>query len=168
MAYQGIVNRLIAFAAAVPAGFLLAAYTRRDGNFVKEASACGVGEVAMGQLAATKGQHPAVREFGSRMVDDHAKAGEELKRIASAQGIEVEEVPAARQQRALLDLEALSGDAFDAAYIALQRREHDRAVSLFRREARWGGDPDLKNFAETTLPTLEAHRKMAYETHIGH
>jgi len=37
---------------------------------------------------------------------------------------------------------------------------HKDAVKLFTRESKSGKDGDLKNFAGTTLPTLEDHLSM--------
>jgi predicted outer membrane protein len=38
----------------------------------------------MGQLAQQRGSHAQVKEFGLRMVTDHTKANDELKRVADA------------------------------------------------------------------------------------
>jgi len=39
--------------------------------------------------------------------------------------------------------------------------DHEEAVALFQKEASSGTDPDLKAFAQKTLPTLQEHLKMA-------
>jgi putative membrane protein len=58
-----------------------------DASFVKQAAEGGMMEVAKGKLAARKGSHDAVKQFGQKMVDDHTKAGDELESIASGKSI---------------------------------------------------------------------------------
>jgi putative membrane protein len=55
----------------------------------------------------------------------------------------------------------LQGPAFDRAYIQEMVKDHEEDVKLFRTEAQQGKDPELKRLAATTLPTLEAHLRMA-------
>ena len=64
-----------------------------DTGFVKQAAEGGMMEVAKGKLAAQKGAHDAVKQFGQKMVDDHTKAGDELKSIASGKNISCRAIP---------------------------------------------------------------------------
>src|SRR4029450_3615638 len=58
-----------------------------DETFVMNAAKGGMAEVELGKLAAEKGSSVDVRNFGQRMVDDHSKAGDELKVIAQRKNI---------------------------------------------------------------------------------
>jgi len=40
-------------------------------------------------------------------------------------------------------------------------KDHEQAVSLFEKESKKGDSDELKQFASTTLPTLQEHLKMA-------
>jgi len=40
-------------------------------------------------------------------------------------------------------------------------RDHKKDVAEFKRETESAKDPDVKNFATSTLPTLEDHLKQA-------
>jgi putative membrane protein len=40
-------------------------------------------------------------------------------------------------------------------------RDHQQDIADFRKEAESGQDPDLKAFAQRTLPILEQHLQMA-------
>ena len=51
-----------------------------DQSFVTEAAAGGLAEVELGQLAAEKSSNPEVKKFAERMVTDHGKANDQLKR----------------------------------------------------------------------------------------
>jgi putative membrane protein len=61
-----------------------AAPTGSDRVFVMKAARGGMAEVELGKLAVEKGSSPDVKQFGQRMVDDHGKAGDELKSLAQS------------------------------------------------------------------------------------
>jgi putative membrane protein len=132
-----------------------------DQKFVKEAAQGGLAEVELGQLATEKGSSDEVKKFGQRMVDDHGKANDELKQVASAKGIQLPTELNAKDKATKERLSKLSGDQFDKAYMADMVRDHKKDVAAFRRESKMAKDSDLKNFAAETLPTLEDHLKQA-------
>jgi len=55
----------------------------------------------------------------------------------------------------------LSGADFDKGYIRSQVRDHEKAVALFEGASKSAKDPQLKQWAGQTLPTLRMHLKMA-------
>lgn len=132
-----------------------------DSKFVMEAAKAGAAEVELGQLATSKAASPEVRQFAGKMVQDHGKAGAELKKIAAAKNMQVDEKLDAQHQKQKEKLEKLSGNEFDLEYMKIQREDHRKAVDLFKQQSTNGKDPELKQFAATTLPTLEEHKKMA-------
>ena len=48
-------------------------------------------EIQLGQLALQKSTNPKVRQFAQKMVDDHSKANDQLRQVASANGLTVPE-----------------------------------------------------------------------------
>jgi putative membrane protein len=58
-------------------------------------------------------------------------------------------------------LSALSGAAFDRAYMADMVKDHRTDIAEFEKEANSGSDADVKSFASKTLPTLRHHLEMA-------
>jgi putative membrane protein len=132
-----------------------------DAAFVEKASAAGLTEVAAGKAATEKSQSDQVKTFGQQMVDDHTKAGDELKSIAQTKGIAVSPTPMASDTKALASMSNLSGPAFDAAFKKKMVGDHEKVIALFKKESAGGSDPDLKAFATKTLPTLQHHLEMA-------
>jgi putative membrane protein len=61
-----------------------------DVKFVNMAARDGEAEVILGKLAAEKASSEDVKKFGQQMVDDHTKANEELKSIATSKNIDLE------------------------------------------------------------------------------
>jgi putative membrane protein len=134
-----------------------------DEDFAKDVAQGGLAEVKFGQLAADKGSSDAVKNFGKRMVEDHSKANDQLKEIASRENWKLPTELNKKNQRTYDRLSQLSGDAFDRAYARDMVRDHQSDIATFKLEANDGQNGAIKNFASQTLPTLEDHLKMARE-----
>lgn len=134
-----------------------------DNQFITKAAEGGMAEVEMGQLATQHASNGKVKQFGQRMVDDHSKANDDLKKTASQKGITVPTTVNAKQKATMDRLSKLNGAEFDRAYMQDMVRDHREDVAEFKKEANSGDDPDVKAFASKTLPTLEDHLKMAEE-----
>ena len=133
--------------------------SRGDRDFVEKALVDGATEVELGKLAQGKGSSDAVKQFGSRMVTDHSKSGEELKAIVSKLGYAPKnDGPNEKMVKRLTDK---SDARFDREYADMMVEDHEKAVKLFRRQSEKGDNPELKQFAGKTLPALEEHLKMA-------
>lgn len=131
-----------------------------DKKFVKDAAMGGMTEVELGKLAAQKASRDDVKQFGQKMVDDHTKANDQLKQIASKENIPVPDALDSKHQARIDKLSKLSGAAFDKAYIKDQLKDHQTDVKEFSAEAQSGMDPNVKTFASNTLPTLQEHLEM--------
>jgi len=140
------------------------ATTAGDSHFAREAASGGMLEVQLGQLAVQKSSNDRVKQFGQRMIDDHKKAGDELKNVASKDNISLPGAMSAKDKATYDSLSKLSGTAFDRAYMKDMVKDHTMDVSSFQKEANSGSNADLKTFAGNTLPTLQDHLKQARET----
>ena len=135
--------------------------TSSERTFVKKAAEGGLAEVELGKLAAERASSQDVKQFGQRMVDDHTKANDQLKQVASEEGITLPDKLDAKDTATKAHLEKLSGKQFDHAYMLDMVRDHTKDVTEFRTESKTAKDPGVKNFASQTLPTLEDHLKQA-------
>lgn len=131
-----------------------------DSTFAMKAASGGMTEVALGKMATEKGSSQAVKDFGQKMVDDHGKANDELKALASSKNMTLPSAPNAKDQATIDKMSKLSGAAFDKAYTKDMVMDHKNDITLFQKEATSGTDPDVKAFASKTLPTLQDHQKM--------
>jgi putative membrane protein len=132
-----------------------------DQMFAKEVDRGNLTEVKLGTLAERKGTNDTVKDFGQRMVKDHTKANEQLQTAASQENITLPSEPSAKQQQEYQRLSKLSGEAFDKAYARLMLNVHQHDVAAVKREAKYGKNQEIKNWAQLTLPTLEEHLKLA-------
>jgi len=134
--------------------------TMNDKAFVRDAAEGGMTEVELGKLAQDKATSDAVKQFGQKMVDDHTKANDELKKVAGAESITIPEKLDSKHQARVDKLAKLSGDEFDRAYVKDQLKDHEQDVHEFSEEAQSGSDAAVKNFASQTLPTIQQHLAM--------
>jgi putative membrane protein len=132
-----------------------------DKKFMTKAAAGGMAEVEMGQLAIQKAASDDVKKFGQRMVDDHSKANDQLKQLAGSKGVELPSKLDAQDQATKSRLSKLSGEQFDRAYMQDMVKDHTKDVLEFQHEIKVAKDPDVKNFAAQTLPTLQEHLSQA-------
>jgi putative membrane protein len=132
-----------------------------DKKFLKDAAMGGMTEVELGKLATQKASRDDVKQFGQKMVDDHTKANDQLKELASKESIEIPAALDSKHQSRIDKLSKLSGADFDKAYIKDQLKDHQTDVREFSAEAQGGTDPNIKTFASNVLLTLQEHLQMA-------
>lgn len=156
------------FALMALATFLLAAPAQRsetvhatDDEFLRFAVAGSLAEVELGKVAADHGSAAPVRQFGQRMAQDHDKSGTEAKALATRQQIPVPTALDGEHAALKSKLLSLKGADFDRAYMDAMVDDHKKTVTAFRDEAEHGADGAIKAYASKTLPTIEAHWKMA-------
>jgi putative membrane protein len=99
-----------------------------DKDFVNSMLSDGMAEVELGRMASQRAVNPDVKRFGQMMVDDHSKAGADLKQIATMYN-----VPMAPQNedkhRDLMDrLSKLRGAEFDKEYMKAMVDGHEDVV----------------------------------------
>ena len=135
-----------------------------DKTFIKNAAEGGMAEVEMGKLAQQQGSNSAVKDFGKRMVDDHGKANEQLRSIATKAGVAwpSELSPSAKAEKD--KLAKLQGAAFDKAYMNEMLKDHRADSAEFQREIDRTKNSDVKDFASSTLTVVKDHLQLAEDT----
>ena len=136
--------------------------------FVTQSAIGNQFEIDESRLAVKRSTSPEIKKFAERMITDHGKAGKELKRIVKKDKLGT--VPSkldADHQASLEALRKTKGADFDKAYVADQLKAHDGAVKLFSDYAQSGSQPELKDFASKTLPTIQDHQKHAQMLSTG-
>ena len=126
-------------------------------DFVADAATGGMMEVELGNLALQKGKSQQVKDFGKMMVNDHTKANNDLKDIASKKNIDVPPSITDDQKKDVDKLSKKSGADFDKAYVNMMIDGHKKTLDAFKKAAGNVGDNDIKNFATNTLPTIQKH-----------
>ena len=128
-------------------------------SFADRAASSNRYEIATSELAIGSAQDGEVRAFAEMMITDHTAAAEKMGAAAEADGITPAAEISAVQQARLNELESLTGERFDTAYIDVQSTAHDEAIALFRAFAEGEEESALRDFAQQTLPLLEQHQE---------
>jgi putative membrane protein len=132
-----------------------------DKHFMKKASAAGLAEVNLSNLALRRASNPAVREFAQRMVNDHMRANQHLLNLANKQQIAAAERMDETHTKLRDKLAKLEGAEFDREYMEAMVKDHEEAVKLFEKESKEGQDAALKAAAGELLPALKKHLEAA-------
>jgi putative membrane protein len=116
-----------------------------DTKFAVEAADGGMMEVELGKLAQTNASSKQIKDFGQQMVNDHGKAGEELKMLAASKNITLPSALSNKNQDSYNDLAKKKGVDFDKAYASFMVDDHKEDIDKFKHEAEKGNDADRKN-----------------------
>ncbi len=134
---------------------------QKDKMFVHKAAEGGLDEVQLGQLATQKSNNPDVKAFGQKMVDDHTMLNNNMKPIADKLGVMVPDHLNKKDQATYDQLSALSGDAFDKAYVTDMVEDHRKDLREFKHESMTAADPQLKDATTSGSEVIAGHLKMA-------
>lgn len=128
--------------------------------FAATAAQDGTVEVALAGLALRKSGNDHVRELAQRMVQDYAQSNDRLESIVKCEGLVLPTALDAKHNGPIERLDALSGSAFDRAYLKHVADKHSRAVALLESGAR-SDDPQLAAFARKGLSMAQEHQELA-------
>lgn len=142
-----------------------------DAKFLTTAYQDGQAEIALADLATSKTQNADVKAFATKIKSDHEQADSELRTLAGKKNMTLTDMPApgsTAEQKTMSRLQKLSGVDFDRAYASAMVSDHRQAVSEFTK-ASMSTDPDVKAFADKTLPVLKDHLQRAedLQKHAG-
>lgn len=129
----------------------------KDAQFLVEAASINMEEIQLGELAEQKGMATHVKDLGKMMVEQHTKAMNDLKELASKKTITLPTALTDEGQNAYDDLNKESGKDFDKDYCDKMVKGHENAIDKFEKAAADSKDPDIRNWASSMLPSLRAH-----------
>jgi putative membrane protein len=137
--------------------------TALDKMFVRKAMQGGMAEVQLGQMTLQKTNNDQVKQFAQRMIDDHTKMNDQLKPVAQQLGVDVPGQVSKKDRATMAKLEALSGPAYDQAYIKDMVKDHKQDLSDFQMEASSGQDQTVKDAASQGSKVIAQHLQMAQQ-----
>ena len=161
-----------------------------DKSWVNDQLSDGMAEVELAKLAKEHASNADVKAFAQMMIDDHTKAGDQLKQIATQYAIPQDDAKVDDKHQNLMDkLSKLNGMDFDKEYMSAMVDDHQDAVQDLRSRADedrslsdrvTGKNPEnpaavkpeqadnhvdaaINQWAANTLPTIEHHLDRAKE-----
>ena len=136
-----------------------ATLSKTDSRFMKRAAQTNMMQAHLGQMAETQAHEQTVKDFGKKLSGDHTNSYEGLTVLANKTG---ETKPKAlRSDKTLVRLTHLKGKSFDHAFLQAQVQSQRTAIAAFKNEAAHGENPDVKEWANRMVPTLEGNLQMA-------
>lgn len=130
-----------------------------DSQFAQKTASKGQMEVAMAQMAVEKAKSPDVKRFAQRIVTDHSKTNSQLMQVAQQKNMDLS---GTNQNQPTMDMG--SGAEFDRMFMQHMIEDHQKDIAEFERASSELNDAELKQFAQSTLPTLKEHLQMAQQT----
>ena len=134
-----------------------------DRMFVKQAMQGSMAQVQLGQLTLQKSQNEQVKQFAQRMIDDHTKLNDQMKPVAQQLGVDPPTQISKKDKSVMAKLQALSGPAYDQAYIKDMVKDHKQDLSEFQMEASSGQDQTVKDAANQGSKVIAEHLQMAQQ-----
>jgi putative membrane protein len=129
-----------------------------DTEFVTKAAEGGRYEVEAAKLAAGKASDPDVKAFAQMLVDDRTASNEKLRQVASSHNLPMPVSLPADRKGQLAKLAKLSGTAFDKEFVKeIGVDDHKSDIADFEKAAEGAKADDVREFAQSTLPTLKKH-----------
>jgi putative membrane protein len=127
----------------------------QDHQFMMDAAKGGMTEVHVAHMGIERGMNPTVKSFSQRLINDHTKANQELIALAKMKSVQL---PADDPKIASsMPIAKKTGADFDKEFAKMMVDDHQKTITMFEKEASSGSDPDIKNWASKTLPTLQSH-----------
>ncbi len=115
-----------------------------------------------GRIAQKKGGTLTIRDYAKLMVSSHITVNEALEAVMKGKvPVPPPTLLKAAYESIVSNLATLNGPRFDADYVHGQVAYQKANAALYQYEIDNGVDPDLKAFAQQTLPKIKDHLERA-------
>ena len=139
-----------------------------DTYFVSQTSLGTPFQIDSGRLAETKGTTQAIRSYAQLMVSSHITVNNALAAILKNKAPKPPPTLLKAAYSTIISmLEHENGQTFDADYVRGQVNYQRANATLYQYEVANGMDPDLKAFAQQTLPKIQDHLERALKLQGG-
>ena len=135
--------------------------SQQDMNFAMSSSAFINAQTSFGQLALTNGEDDSILEYATMIVEDNAASRTELEGISESKEVELSEGISAEMQAKYDELEMMTGEEFDEAFINFQIDLLNDSMSMFENQIDNGENFTIKGYADKTLDLVKDHKAEA-------
>jgi putative membrane protein len=150
-----------ALAIPLAAGAQTTDVSEQDKTFLTGQQQTNLAEISLGKTVMEKATSEKVRELASHLVSGHEKVSQENTALSQKLGITPPTEPSAEQKATAAKILALSGEAFDRAYVDAQVEGHMKSVEKANKEIASGSNPEVKAFATAYVPKAQGHLDMS-------
>ena len=153
---------------------ILPGLTMSDANVVSVLNSIDEGEMDAAQLAQKQASDPEVQAFAGRVLNEHRELAEAKEQLATQLSLQPEPPSRASHlkqahDKAMRDLRAMSGAAFDRAYVQYEIQQHVLALNFLEAAAESEANVTLKQEFIHNGPDFLSHisAARALERHLG-
>lgn len=134
------------------------ALTSVERDFIAQMGAKSLFEIKVSELAAEKTSDPALKSYAAMVAADHKGVSEEASRLAAGHGVNLSQTLSPQDQKTLSALQNAKGAAFDKQYLqTVGVTEHENIIATYEKAGADAQNPALKDYVQSTLPTLKSH-----------
>ncbi len=137
------------------------AFAQSPAEFINDASAKGMADIEASRLAHQKSESKEVKDYTIVVINDRTTANQHLAKIAKQLDLPVAPREEVVDKAKALMPQVQDGASFDQAYAASQVKTTQAAIEQLQQTAQTTDVPEIKAFAEETLPKLQNHLQMA-------
>ena len=124
-----------------------------DQSFVEDMLKANQTQVEMSQLAQQKAFSGDVKVFSQNMIQVHTQLNQQLVSLAKQLQVSETQKPSKQEKKELDQLQQLSGQDFDTAYLQAMAKEQEHSLKEFKNEESTQ-NPGLQRTAKVDEPVL--------------
>ncbi|MCR5861855.1 DUF4142 domain-containing protein [Flavobacterium sp. J372] len=128
-----------------------------DSQYLVDAAETDMKEIELGKLALSKSTNADIKGLAQMMIDEHTKASEETKALATKKNITLPAAVTEKVQEKYADMNDKTGTDFDKAYADKMVDGHEKMIDKMEKASEKAADADIRAWAAKMLPTLRKH-----------
>jgi putative membrane protein len=140
-----------------------AADVRVEDAFMVKAAEAHLAEIGMARLAKLRSKNRGVKNYAGMVLKDHTEALDRLTKLMKEKNVAP---PKMIEERTSVDMARawkLSGPEFDREFANMMVADHKTTLELFRKTSLEAHDPEVQDYVDAVIPTLDAHLIKAQE-----
>ena len=130
-----------------------------------EAYAGNLYEIKVSENAAMNATDPEVKRIAGMMVEAHSKMNTDVASLASQKNVTLPTDLSDDQRKDIEKLTEKTGLDYDKAYVSDLKDKHESTVKMLEKVSDKCDDPEIKNWATTSLPEVRHHLDMVTAAH---
>lgn len=121
-------------------------------------------EIKAAENAAVNATTEDVKKLSAMLIEAHTKMNMDVKTLADSKGITLPTELTEEQRKELEKLAEKTGIDYDKSFTDKMKRKHEDAVTFYEKTADKCEDPQVRNWANTTVPEVRSHLDMVLMT----
>jgi len=129
--------------------------TGDDQRFMDLSGQVNLRNIALGNLAAFRGEIPAIREMGANLAANHLAAQQRLERIAAARGYSLPTDPSGGDKKTIAYFASIGSDRFGWEFLNQRISDGEKDLGDYRNGLAVVDDPAFAAYLSSELPVLQ-------------